>query len=65
MAFRNASNRRIAGHLSNEINIEGVKSSLQTHPGASHGGLAASVSSPDDNYVELLGKLHARYILQA
>ena len=52
----NAADGRIAGHLGDEIDVEGVERRLQAHAGCGHGGFAAGVSGADYDYIELFGE---------
>ena len=56
VSLGNAADRRIAGHLGNEVDVEGVEGGLQAHAGGGHGGFAAGVSGADDDYIELFGE---------
>src|SRR4029077_16169190 len=60
VALGDATDGRIAGHLCDEVDVQGVESSPQAHAGGGHGGLASGVSSTDDDDVELFGELHVR-----
>src|SRR6185437_8237632 len=61
MAFGDASDGGVAGHLGDEIEVEREQRGAQAHAGRSHGGFAAGVSSPHDDYVVLFGKRHPFY----
>ena len=65
VAFGDASDSGVAGHLCDQINVEGVEGGLQAHAGASNSSLAAGVSGADDCDVEILCELHEIFILQA
>ena len=58
VAFRDAADGRVAGHLRDEIDVECKEGSLQSHAGGSHGGLTSGVTSADYDHVEFFGKLH-------
>ena len=57
VSLGNAANCGVARHLRNEIDVEGIKSGLQTHAGRSHGGFSSSMTRPNDHDVKLLSKL--------
>ena len=65
VAFGDASDGGVARHLRDEIDVEGVKGSLESHAGAGYGGFAAGVSGADDDDVEMFSELHVAFILQA
>jgi len=58
MAFGDASDGRVAGHLRDEINVQSVERGLEAHAGAGNGGFASGVSGADDDHVEMFGELH-------
>src|ERR1700674_4527518 len=58
MAFGNASDGGVAGHLRDEVDVQGVEGGLEAHAGAGDGGLASGVSGADDYYVEIFGEGH-------
>ena len=58
MAFGNASDGGIAGHLRDQVDVQRVERGLQAHARGSHGGLASGMTGADDNYVELFSELH-------
>jgi phosphoribosylamine--glycine ligase len=45
-----ASNRRIARHLGNQVEVHSHHCRFETHPGARSRGFAAGMSGPDDDY---------------
>jgi hypothetical protein len=53
MAFSETADGRIAGHLSNGIEIHGKRASGQAHPGGCQRSLAPRVARPYDNYLIL------------
>src|SRR5437868_2137211 len=61
MSLGNAPSCRIAGHLGNEVNIEGIKSGFQAHASRGHSGLATGVSGTDVDYIELFRKTHGTH----
>ncbi len=48
VAFGDASDGGVAGHLRDEVDVEGVEGGLEAHASAGDGGFAASVSGADD-----------------
>ncbi len=56
VAFSNAAHGWIAGHLGDEVDVEGVQRGLQAHAGSRHGGLATGMAGADDHYVEFFGE---------
>ena len=52
MAFRNPAYRRVAGHLSNQIYVEGYESGPQPHPCSRHGGLVTGMSGPNHHHLK-------------
>ena len=61
VAFGNASDGGVAGHLRDQIDVEGVEGGLKSHASAGYGGLAAGVSGADDDDVEIFGELHGSF----
>jgi hypothetical protein len=53
----------IAGHLGNEIDVQGIERRPQAHTGSGHGGFAAGMSGADDDYFELFGEVGQGFIL--
>jgi len=51
--FRDASNSRIAGHLSHQVEIHGNHGGFQTEPGTCPRRLAASMPSADHDRIVL------------
>ena len=58
MAFGDAADGGIAGHLRDQVDIERVEGGLQAHAGGGHGGFASGVAGADDHHVELFGERH-------
>ena len=58
VSFSNPADGRITGHLGDKIDIESIKSGLQSHASHGHGGLAAGVPGADDDHIELFRKMH-------
>ena len=58
MSLGNAADRRIARHLRDQVDVEGVEGSLQSHTRGSHRCFAPGMSGADYDYVELFGELH-------
>jgi len=58
VTLRDATHRRIARHLRDQVDVERVERSLQPHARRSHGGLASGMASADDDYLELFRALH-------
>jgi hypothetical protein len=63
MALGNASDGGVAGHLRDEVEVEGEQGGAQAQAGRGHGRLAAGVSGADDDYIVLFGKRHSSSIL--
>ena len=63
MPFGNTSNRRVAGHLGDQVNIHGDHRRVQPEPGTSARSLATRVSGANYHYVILL--LHGVCIRRA
>jgi hypothetical protein len=61
MPLRNSTNRRIATHLRNQIQIQRKDRRAQTHPRGRHRRLATSVTRANDDYVKLFGEGHSLY----
>jgi hypothetical protein len=51
MAFRQASDRRIARHLADRVEVHGQKKGFKPHPRSSQGGLDTGMSCPDNNHI--------------
>src|SRR5438309_2038321 len=60
MAFGNAANSGIAGHLGNQIKIESNNGGFGAEHGGSVRGFAARMSSTNDNYIKLF--VEARHV---
>ncbi len=58
VALRDASHGRIARHLCDQVDVQGVESGLQAHAGGGHGRLASGMAGAHDHYIELFGELH-------
>ena len=59
--FGDAAYGGIAGHLGDQVDVEGKEGSLQPHAGCSHGRLASGVPCAYDHYVILFGKAKHAY----
>src|ERR1039458_5313363 len=59
VAFTDAADRRIAGHLSQGLNIMREQQGLATGPGGGQRGLGPGVSAANHDYVEFGRKMHA------
>ena len=58
VALGDASDGGVAGHLRDEIDVEGVEGGPESHAGAGNGGFASGVPGADDDYVEMFGEGH-------
>ena len=58
MSLGNATHRRIARHLRNQVDVERVERGLQAHARGGHGGLASGMAGTHHHYIELLCELH-------
>ena len=58
MSLGDAADRRVAGHLRNQVDVERVERGLQAHARRGHRGLASRMAGADDHYIELFGELH-------
>ena len=47
---------RVARHLCDQVDVEGVKASLQTHARGRHGGFATGMACTNNDDIELLGE---------
>jgi hypothetical protein len=56
VSFGNPADCRIAGHLRDQIGVQGEQRSVQPHAGRGHGGFASGVSSADYDDIELFGE---------
>ncbi len=56
MSLGDSADGGVAGHLGDEIDVEGIEGGFQAHAGGGHGGLAAGVSGANDYYVELFSE---------
>jgi hypothetical protein len=59
MAFAYATDGWVAGHLSNEIKIEGKKSSVRAKPGGGRRRFATCMAAPDNDNIEILVENHS------
>jgi hypothetical protein len=57
MAFGDAADGGVAGHLRDEIDVQSEEGGLQAHAGGGHGGFASGVSGADYYYVEMFVEL--------
>jgi hypothetical protein len=53
MSLSQAANRRVAGHLSDGIRINGKQKSLTPHPGGGQGGFDAGMAGANNNHIIL------------
>ena len=58
MAFGDAADGGVAGHLRDEVEIEGENGGAEAHARGGHRGFAACVAGAYDYYVELFGDAH-------
>ena len=56
MAFGNAAYCGVAGHLRDEVEVEGEEGRAQAHARGGRGGFAARVAGTDDEDVKVLGE---------
>jgi hypothetical protein len=52
MAFSNAADGRVAGHLGDQVNVERDKRGFASHPGGSMSRFAPGVASANDDHIE-------------
>jgi transcriptional antiterminator Rof (Rho-off) len=60
VSLGDAADRRIAGHLRNQVDVERVERGLQSHARRGHCRFAPGMACADHDYVELFSKLHLR-----
>ena len=65
VAFGDAADGRIAGHLGDQVEVHGDDRGLEPHARGGHGGFAAGVARADDGDVVLFGKTHSLSILRS
>ena len=58
MAFGDAADGGVTGHLRDEIEVEGEKGGAQTHARGRGCGFATGVASADDQDIELFRETH-------
>ena len=58
MALGDAADGGIAGHLRDQVEVQGEERGAQAHAGRGDGGFAAGVSGADDGYVEVFCEAH-------
>ena len=58
MALGDAADGGVAGHLRDEVEIEGENGGAEAHARGGHRGFAACVAGAYDYYVELFGEAH-------
>ena len=58
MAFGDAADGGVAGHLRDEVEVQREERGAQAHARGGHRGFAAGVAGADDDDVELFGKAH-------
>jgi hypothetical protein len=56
VALGDASNRRIARHLGNQVGVEGKQGRIEPNAGCSHGCLASRMPSPNYHHIVLFGE---------
>src|SRR5919205_2067484 len=64
MTFGNTTDGRIAGHLANHFEAKSHERSLTTHARACGRSLAACVSGPDNNHVEIFVEAFLHFPMQ-
>ena len=64
MAFGDAADGGIAGHLGNQVEVHGDDRRLEAHAGCGHGRFAAGVTCAYYGDVELFGEGHCFLILR-
>jgi hypothetical protein len=57
MALGDPAHGRVAGHLRDQVNIQGEQGGLQPHAGSRHCGLATGVSGADHDDIVLFSEL--------
>ena len=60
MAFANAADGRIAGHLAQRFDVMGQQQGFSTHARRRQARFGTSVAAADDDNVELLGVIHGK-----
>ena len=60
MALADAADRRVAGHLTQGLDVVGEQQGLAAHPGRGQRSLGAGMAATDDDDVEFLGVQHVR-----
>ena len=58
MAFGDAADGRVAGHLRDQVEVQGEKRRAQSHARRGHGGFATRMAGADNDYVVLFGECH-------
>ena len=58
VSLGDASDGGVAGHLGDEVGVEGEQRSAESHAGGGHGSFTASVSGSDYGNVEMFGEGH-------
>lgn len=58
MAFGDAADGGVAGHLRDEIDVECIESGLEAHAGGGHGRFASGVAGADNYHVEMFVEAH-------
>ncbi len=58
VSFGDSAHGGVAGHLRDQVDVEGVERGLQAHAGGGHRGFASGVARAHHHDVELFGKLH-------
>jgi hypothetical protein len=63
MSLGNSPDGGVAGHLCDQVDVQRIKRSIQTHAGCGHGGFATGVTGAHHDYVEMFGEGHPWFLL--
>ena len=58
VSFGDTADGRVAGHLGDQVDVEGVEGGSKSHARRGHGSFASGVTGAHDNNIELFGELH-------
>ena len=58
VSLGDAADGGVAGHLRDEVGVEGEQGGAQSHARGGHGGLAAGMTGSDDGDIDLFGNGH-------
>ena len=58
VSLGDAADGGVAGHLGDEVGVEGEQGGAQSHARRGHGSFAAGMTGSDDGNIELFGKTH-------